>query len=191
VGANTRRIEAITSAAAVDHYRALEREWNDIAGSLEVRPERLPASVEKLTAQVADLQKKLKAAESGERRDLAGELLAGAVEIDGLAVVAAAPAVDTADELLALADELRAARPDSVLLLLADVDGRAAAVVTAGDAAVGRGLKAGDVLKAMLPAIGGKGGGKPVLARGGGPDVGGIPAALEAGLAAVRSLLDR
>ena len=60
-------------------------------------------------------------------------------------------------------------------------------MVAAGDAAVGRGVKAGDVMKAMLPAIGGKGGGKPTLARGGGPEVDGIPAALEAGAAAVRA----
>ena len=189
VGANTRRIEAITSAAAVDHFRGLEHEWDALAGALDVRPERVPAAVEKLVTQVADLQKKLKAAESGERRDLAGELLAGAVEVEGLAVVAASPEVDAADELLALADELRARRPDSVLLLVAAVEGRVAAVVAAADAAVGRGVKAGDVMKAMLPAIGGKGGGKPTLARGGGPDVAGIPEALEAGTAAVRSVL--
>ena len=46
--------------------------------------------------------------------------------------------------------------------------------MAASDAAVGRGVKAGDVMKAMLPAIGGKGGGKPTLARGGGSEVGGI-----------------
>ena len=189
VGANTRRIEAITSAAAIDHYRGLEEQWQGLAGGLDVRPDRLAATVERLAAQVDDLQKKLKQAESGERRDLAGELLGAGQEIGGLAVVAASPQVDAADELLTLADELRARRPDSVLVLAAEVDGRVAAVVTAGDAAVGRGIKAGDVMKAMLPAIGGKGGGKPTLARGGGPDAGGIPAALDAGLAAVRSVL--
>jgi alanyl-tRNA synthetase len=63
------------------------------------------------------------------------------------------------------------------------------AVVAAGDAAVGRGVKAGDIMKAMLPAIDGKGGGKPTLARGGGSAVDGIGAALEAGAAAVRDVL--
>ena len=62
-------------------------------------------------------------------------------------------------------------------------------MVAAGDAAVGRGVKAGDVIKAMLPAIGGKGGGKPTLARGGGSEVRGIGAALEAGVAAVKDVL--
>jgi len=189
VGANTRRIEAITSAAAIEHYRGLEHEWETLARDLKVRPDRVAASVARLTAEIAGLQAKLKEAESGERRDVAGELLAGALEIGGLAVVAASPQVDAADDLLTLADAVREKRPDSVVLLVADVDGRAAAVVAAGDAAVGRGLKAGEVIKAMLPAIAGKGGGKPALARGGGAEVAGIPAALEAGVTLVRDRL--
>jgi alanyl-tRNA synthetase len=73
---------------------------------------------------------------------------------------------------------------------MAAVDGRVAAVVTAADAAVGRGLHASRVLQAMMPAVDGKGGGKPTLARGGGPGTDGIGAALEAGLAAVREALE-
>ncbi|MEI6727452.1 MAG: hypothetical protein WCN81_14670 [Actinomycetes bacterium] len=46
-------------------------------------------------------------------------------------------------------------------------------------------------MRAMMPAVGGKGGGKPTLARGGGPEVDGIPAGLEAGLAKVREALGR
>jgi alanyl-tRNA synthetase len=189
VGANTRRIEAITSAAAVEHYRGLEHAWDALAGELKVRPDRLAATVGKLAERVRDLEQKLKAAESGERRDLAAELVAAAVERGGVAVVAGSPEVETADELLTLADEVRARRPDCVALLASEVDGRVAAVVAASDAAVGRGVRAGDVMKAMLPAIGGKGGGKPTLARGGGPGVGGIEAALQAGVAAVGDVL--
>ena len=189
VGANTRRIEALTSAAAIEHYRDLEHAWDGMAAALGVKPDRVPVAVGKLEAQVGELQKKLKAAESGERKDLAGELLGQALEVGDVTVVAASPQVDAAAELLALADELRERRPDAVLLLMAAVDGRVAAVVTAADAAVGRGLHAQDVLSAMMPAVEGKGGGKPTLARGGGPAVAGIPAGLEAGLARVRELL--
>jgi len=76
-----------------------------------------------------------------------------------------------------------------VLLLVAALDGRVAAVVAAADAAVGRGLHAQDVLRAMMPAVEGKGGGKPTLARGAGAKVDGIAAALDAGLARVRESL--
>jgi alanyl-tRNA synthetase len=190
VGANTRRIEAITSAAAIEHFRELERSWDLMAATLGVRSERVPVAVGKLADQVGELQKKLRAAESGERKDRAGELLEQALEVNGVTVVAASPQMDAADELLALADELRARRPDAVLLLMAEVDGRAAAVVAAADAAVGRGLHAQDVLRAMMPAVEGRGGGKPTLARGGGPAVSGIAAGLEAGVVRVRESLE-
>ncbi|NLE23560.1 MAG: alanine--tRNA ligase [Actinobacteria bacterium] len=189
VGANTRRIEAVTSAAAIEFYRDLEHEWDGLAERLKVRPDRLVAAVEKLSSQIRDLEKKLKAAESGERRDLAAELVAAAVDVSGVAIVAGSPKVEAADELLGLADEIRARRPEAIALLVSEVDGRVAAVVAASDAAVGRGVKAGDVMKAMLPAIDGKGGGKPQLARGGGTAVDGIAAALEAGSACVRDVL--
>jgi alanyl-tRNA synthetase len=189
VGANTRRIEAITSAAAIDHLRGLERAWDDVAAALGVKPDRVPAAVGKLEAQVSELQMRLKAAESGERHDLVAEMLAQALEVGGMTIVAASPQVDAADQLLTIADELRERSPDAVLLLMTVVDDRVAAVVAAADAAVGRGLHAQDVLRAMMPAVEGRGGGKPTLARGGGPLVGGVPAGLEAGLDRVRELL--
>ena len=189
VGANTRRIEAITSAAAIQHYRDLEASWAGVARELGVKDERVPAAVGRLAAQVEELQGKLKAAESGERRDLAGDLLGSAREVGGLRVVAASPQVDAADELLALADEVRARDPEAVLVLATEVGGRVAAVVAAPDVAVGRGVHASEVLKAMMPAVDGKGGGKPALARGGGARVDGIPDALEAAVVKLGELL--
>ncbi|HEY5388020.1 MAG TPA: DHHA1 domain-containing protein, partial [Thermoleophilia bacterium] len=189
VGANTRRLEAITSAKAIEHYRELEASWGDIAAALGVKPDRVPAAVRKMAARLADLEKTLKTVESGEVRGRLDELLARFEQVGGIPVLAAHHQVSSADELLVIADEMRARQPDAAVLLAADVGGRAALVVTLGDAAVGRGLHAQDVLRAMLPAVEGKGGGKPTLARGGGPEVAGIPAGLEAGLAVVRESL--
>ena len=191
VGANTRRIEAITSAAAIEHYRRMEHEWDDLAAQMGAKPDHLPTAVHKLSQEVAELQSRLAATVAGERRESAAALLEGAEDVGGVPVVAASPRVTSADELLSLADQARAESPDCVLLLMSVVDGRAAAVVAAADAAVGRGLHAQEVLRAMMPAVGGKGGGKPTLARGGGPAADGIPAGLEAGLAKVREALGR
>ena len=189
VGANTRRLEAITSATAIEHYRDLETSWGGVAAALGVKPDRVPAAVQKMAAHLAELQKTLKTVASGEVRGRLDELLARFEQIGGIPVLAAHHQVPSADDLLGLADEIRARRPDAAVLLAADVGGRAALVVALGDAAVGRGLHAQDVLRAMLPAVQGKGGGKPTLARGGGPEVTGIAAGLEAGLAVVRESL--
>jgi len=189
VGANTRRIEAITSAAAIEHYRALEHAWDAVAEALGVKADRVPAAVQKMAVQVAELERALKTVASGEVRDRLGDLLARLEQVGGIPVLAAHHQVPSADDLLVIVDEIRVSQPDAAVLLAADVGGRAALVVALGDAAVGRGLHAQDVLRAMLPAVAGKGGGKPTLARGGGPVVDGIPAGLEAGLARVRELL--
>jgi alanyl-tRNA synthetase len=107
----------------------------------------------------------------------------------GVMVVAGSPKVAAADELLALVDQVRERAPESLVVMASEVGGRAAVVVAAADAVVGRGVHAPDILRAMTPAIDGKGGGKPTLARGGGDGVEGIAAALEAGLAKAGELL--
>ncbi|MFA4966569.1 MAG: alanine--tRNA ligase, partial [Thermoleophilia bacterium] len=189
VGANTRRIEALTSAKAIDHYRDLEHAWMGLADELGVKPDRLAAAVRKLTGERQELERMAKSVQSGELRGHLDEVLAHGADIGGVAVVAAQPPAESADDLLAMADEVRARQPEAAVLLAADVGGRAALLVALSDAVVGRGLHAQDLLRAMAPAVEGKGGGKPTLARGAGPKVEGIAVALEAGLARVREVL--
>jgi len=189
VGANTRRIEAITSAAAIEYYRGLEDDVAALAVELKTDMERLPAAVRRQSELVGELERKLRGVESGEHRDRVASLLQAALVLPGATLVAAQPAVEAAEELLTLADEVREQSADAVVILAAEVDGRVALVVGVGDSPVGRGLHAQEILKAMLPAVNGKGGGKPTLARGGGGRAQGIGAALEAGVARARELL--
>ena len=189
VGANTRRLEAITSAAAIEHYRGLEAREAALAAELGVPADRLAGTVRRRLAEIDQLRQAAGAAASGERHGRVDELLAGALAVSGATLVAGQVDAQKPDELLALADEIRATRPDAAVILLAAIDGRVAVVVAASDALVGRGLRAGEVLPAMLPAVDGRGGGKPTLARGGGTNLGGMAAALQAGLVRARELL--
>ena len=189
VGANTRRIEAITSAKASEYYRELDDTVADMAAGLGVSVERVPAALRKQSARIGELEERLKSAASGEQRSELDALLEGARDMGGVTVVTGSPRVAAADELLALVDQVRAQAPEALVVLASNVDGRAAVVVAAADAVVGRGVHASDVLRAMTPAIDGKGGGKPSLARGGGDKVDGIAAALEAGLLRAGELL--
>ncbi|MGZ4198601.1 MAG: DHHA1 domain-containing protein, partial [Thermoleophilia bacterium] len=189
VGANTRRVEAITSAAAIEFYRGLEAREAALADELGVAPDRVAGAVRHRMAEIEELREAARAAETGERHGRVDQLLAAALEVGDAMLVAGEVDVQKPDELLALADEIRATRPDAAVALLASIDGRVAVVVAATDALVGRGLRANEVLSAMMPAIDGRGGGKPTLARGGGTNVGGMTAALEAGVARARELL--
>jgi len=189
VGANTRRLEAVTSARAIEYFRGLEGEMAALADELDVRPERLAATVRKLAGEREDLEVMLRSVQSGEVRGHLDEVLAQLVHVGEIAVVAARPPAASADELLAMADEVRAREPQVAVLLAAEVDGKAALLVSLSDAAVGRGLHAQELLRAMAPAVDGRGGGKATLARGAGAKVEGISEALEAGLAQVREVL--
>jgi alanyl-tRNA synthetase len=189
VGANTRRVEAITSAGAIEYYRGLEAREAALGDELGVAPDRVAGAVRRRLAEIEELRQAARAAESGERHGRVDKLLAAALAVGDATLVAGEVDVQKADELLALADEIRATRPDAAVALLASIDGRVAVVVAATDALVGRGLRANDVLSAMMPAIDGRGGGRPTLARGGGTNVGGMSAALEAGVARARELL--
>ncbi len=151
--------------------------------------DRVPEAVRRRLAETDELRQAARAAESGERHGRVEELLAAAHAVGRATLVAGQVDVQRPEELLALADEIRARRPDVAVALLAAVDGRVAVLVAATDALVGRGLRANDVLAVMMPAIEGRGGGKPTLARGGGTNVAGMAAALEAGVARTRELL--
>ena len=152
-------------------------------------PDRVADAVHRRLEELGELRDAVRAAQSGERHTRVDELVAAALDVAGATLVAGAVEVGKPDDLLALADEVRAALPDAAVACWPTSTGRVAVVVTSPDALVGRGLRAGDALAAMMPAVGGRGGGKPTLARGGGTDASGMGAALEAGIAKVRELL--
>jgi alanyl-tRNA synthetase len=189
VGANTRRIEAITSAKAIEHYRSLEETLMGLAADFKTDAQRVALAVRRQSDQLRDAEQRVKALETGEQRGALEDILAASQAIGGIPFVAAGPPIEHADDLLALADQIRERQPDSVVVLASEVDGKVAVVVAVGESTVGRGIRAGDILKAMMPALDGKGGGKPTLARGGGTNVAGIDQAMDAAIAKVKEAL--
>ncbi len=179
VGANLRRIEAITSKAAIDQLRERDRLLEALAQDLRTEPAKLPEAVAALRQELEQLQE---AEEQRKRERLAGagrELAASAEDCDGVKALALAVEVSEPDELLELADRLREEMGPSALLLAADTGGKVALLATATDEAVERGARAGDLIREVAPLVGGKGGGRPTMARGGGPDPSAIPTAID------------
>jgi alanyl-tRNA synthetase len=111
----------------------------------------------------------------------AAGLAAGAVDTGGIALVAAeAPPGTSPDDLRRLALDVRSRLADrpAVVAAAARGEGRGLLVVVTTDGARGRGLRAGDLVRAAAAKLGGRGGGKPDIAQGGGGDADGVPAAL-------------
>ncbi len=190
VGQGVRRIEAISSGVATELLRTRERAADQASRALKVDPADLPQAVRDLQAKVRELEKQVKASGGGSAGDAQVEQLAANAVTHGAVKVVVADVGEIApDALLELADRLRGTLGASIVMLISASGGKVNLVCAATPEAVAAGADAGAVLKAAAPLVGGGGGGKPNLARAGGKDAAGIPAALEAASAVLAAQL--
>jgi alanyl-tRNA synthetase len=188
--ANVRRIEALTGPVAVALMREHNRALDEAAHSLRVTPSGVPAAVARMRGRVKELEQALADGVGAAAIDEEA-LAAGASQIAGAAVVAAAVEGIGGQSLLDLADRLKAKLGDAAVLLGTASEGKVDLVAAVAPALVARCVKAGEVVKVAAAIVGGGGGGRDTAARAGGRDVEKLPQALEAGRAAVAAALAR
>jgi alanyl-tRNA synthetase len=185
IGSGQRRIEALTGAGA-DRYL---RERTD---RLERVAERVGAiSVDAVEDRVAALQDELRStkqrlkAGGGSGLPKASELAAAAEDLgDGRQAIIRSLTDASLDDLKRLAREARGHLGSGVIALAIDAD-EPQLFITVSDDLVARGVSAGDLVRAAMPLLGGKGGGRPEMAQGKGSRRDGLADAL----AAIRSAL--
>jgi alanyl-tRNA synthetase len=189
IGSGVRRVEALVG---LDAFRFLAREHvlvSQLAEQFKARPEELPERIGTVVERLRDAERELEKVRAEAVLASAGALADGAEDVDGIALVAAeASGGVTGNDLRALASDVRGrlgARP-GVVALFSAADDRVSFVVATTAAARERGLAAGALIPAFAPAVGGRGGGKPDLAQGGGGNPAGVPAAVRALREAVR-----
>jgi alanyl-tRNA synthetase len=190
IAAGVRRIEALTGEAALEWIGRQRSIIDRLSERLKVDADGLGERVEKLLAANRELDKKLKRAATQKAVTRLDELLDGAREVDGVPVVA--HRVETGDRaaLLKMADALREKLTGGAGLLGMLADNRIQLVAVVGDRAQKEhGLKAGDIVRRAAAVAGGKGGGKPHLAQGGGGDPDKLDQVLEAAAEIVKTLL--
>jgi alanyl-tRNA synthetase len=181
--ANVRRIEAITSEAAISELRRYDRILGEAARVLRTSP-----------ASVADVaaEREAKRRELEKRSQQAAPVDASfeAVELDGVKAAFEIKRVDNPKALPDLADRIKNQLGDpAVVVLGAPGDGRATLIVAATAGAVERGVKAGAVVKVAAQAVGGGGGGRDTMAQAGGREPDKLPDALAAARAAIERAL--
>ncbi len=189
IGAGVRRVEALVG---VDAYQFLAREHALVAqlsDTVKARPEELPERINGILARLKEAEKELADLRAGQVLAAAGELAAGATDLAGVAWVGARlPEETKAEDLRKLALDVRerisGGRP-AVVAAIAVAGGRPALVIATNEAARGRGLKAGALVRIAAGVLGGGGGGKDDVAQGGGTDPSRIDDALAAVAAAV------
>ena len=180
VAAGVRRIEAVTSFGALEYLNNLESELKATAALLRAPlfsvAERTAANLK--AAKEAAQKAKAATGVSGGALDA---LVAGAQTAKGgYPVIISQVEVSDGGAMRQAWDELRAkmAQPGAVVLL-GQSDGKVILLAAGTDEAVAAGFNAGQVIKAIAPAVKGGGGGKPTMAQAGGKDVAGIPEALK------------
>jgi alanyl-tRNA synthetase len=181
---NVRRIEAVTGAAGIDAFRERSEELAEIAALLRAPEHEVVAAVRKLTDRVRELERRPRPTDS---RAVADELAGKAGEISGVRVLAEIVEAADAKELLELSDRVRQSLGDSAVVLGTAVDGRAHLVANVAPAAVERGVRAGEVVRAAAEIVGGGGGGRDTMAQAGGRD----PGKLAEAIATARLAIER
>lgn len=188
VGANLRRIEAVTSFEALNYLDAFEAQVKDLSRVLRVPAADVVSRVEALLAQVKELQAKEKAAASASAAgDLPADLGEFTVDAGYPVLVFRKDGLD-AGGMRNFWDIVRSRiGEDGACVLASDNGGTPILLAAGGDNAVAAGFNAGAVIKQIAREIKGGGGGKPSMAQAGGKDVSGLDAAL----AAARELLTK
>jgi alanyl-tRNA synthetase len=165
VASGIRRIEAVTGKEAIKAFRSEENELRQISELLKTS-ENPSEKVRKLVAEVKELEKTVEKFKGRSASESSSKLISEARELKGIKVISRR--IDGLDskDLRELADKVRDGLGSGILLLASVKDDQAAMVSMVTKDLTNR-YKAGDLLKQVAAAAGGRGGGKPDLAQGG------------------------
>ncbi len=182
VGANLRRIEAVTSFEALAYVNKVEAELKEAAGVLRVPMFDVSERAAANQAQLKELSAKMKRGAKAVSDDKVTSLVDKAqMSKGGYPVIIERTDIRDGGAMRNAWDVLRARLPKPGAVVLAgEKDGSPLLLAAGSDEAVAAGFDAGAIIKAISASIKGGGGGKPQMAQAGGKDASGIDAALAA-----------
>ena len=171
VASGVRRIEAYTGKEVLRQTEQMSRLLLDIAHELKTTPKELMQRAHAMVGEVKELKQRLDAMKD---KLFSGEIdrcLFAAREVGGLKVLTVMRNDIAPNDLRKMGDQIRDREPDAVAVLASTQGEKITLLAVCGKNAVGRGIKAGQLIKEVSAACGGSGGGKPDSAMGGGRDL--------------------
>ena len=178
VSAGVRRIEAVTGQGALDYVADEERRLAEAADLLGGNAGEVVDKIRALTDRQKKLERELETLKARAASSATSDLGGAAIDVGGIRVLASRLEGFDARALRDAMDRLKQQLGDAVIVLAGTADGKAALVAGVNGAATGR-VKAGELLSHVAGQIGGKGGGRPDLAQGGGEDGPALATALQ------------
>jgi alanyl-tRNA synthetase len=188
ISAGVRRIEAVTGEAAVRQYQELTGAVHRIANALRVSEPELVAQVERILEEKRQQERQIEHLKTKIAQSLARDLEAKAKEKNGVRYLVAQVESLDRQQMRSLGDTLRNKWKSAVVVLASAEDG-AVAIVAAVTQDLTKKIQAGNLVKSVALAVGGKGGGRPDMAEGGGKDPSALPHALDIVTAEIESKL--
>ncbi len=177
VASGIRRVEAITGEAALAHVAAMSQGMQSVCSALNATPKTASGKIEALRAELRDLEKESLRLRQRLAASAGDDLTRDVVEVEGIKVLSAQVEGATASTLRNTLDQCKNKLGTGVILLAAVEDGKISLVAGVTSDTTSR-VKAGDVIKYFAGELGGKGGGRPDMAQGGGTDVAALPKVL-------------
>ena len=171
VASGVRRVEAITGKAYLREMETVNRRMYAAAEVLHAKPADLIAKAKGFTAELKEARQSVERMKEKILHSDVDRFLYASKNIGGIKVITTTRTDLEAGDLRKLGDFLRDKDPDTVAVLATATESKVTFVAVCGKNAVARGIRAGDLVRAVSAVTGGKGGGKPDSAMGGGSEV--------------------
>ncbi|MEW6585040.1 MAG: alanine--tRNA ligase [Nitrospirota bacterium] len=185
VASGIRRIEALTGKNAFGHFRSMAVHLDEIKNLL--KSDKPVEKIERLLQETKSMEKEIQKLKTGSSRDAVSEALNSAAEIDGVKVVSVRQDGLDANELRLFADNVRDRVKSGIIVASSVMDGQAA-IVCMVTKDLTKKYHAGEIVKNISLAAGGRGGGKPEMAQGGTKDTEKLDAALQSVVEIIKGL---
>jgi alanyl-tRNA synthetase len=188
IAAGVRRIEAVTADAAIARFQADEQIIDQLGQRLKVSSGDIPAQVDKLQEQVRRYEREIEQLKLKIAQSEAASAADNARQIGDIKALATQVSNLDANGLRQLADNLAGKLKSGVVVLGQAVEGKASLIVRVTDDLTKR-LNAGQIVRELSALIGGKGGGRPDMATGGGTQPENLQTALQASYQLIEGML--
>ena len=189
VSAGIRRIEAVTGQKAYDTASEMEATLANITSTLKCASADVIERVQRLLDQSKSLQKENDQLKQKVLLAEADDMLNKAVDHNDVKILASLVEVGDVESLKNLAHNLRGKLGSGVVVLGAEINGKAMLVVGVSDDLVAKGIKSGAMINPIARIVGGGGGGHPKLAQAGGKNPAKLGEAINAALGIVKETL--
>lgn len=185
IASGVRRIEAVTGSGALDWIQQTEKQIRSAAGALRAAPDELNDKLTQMLERNKSLEKELATLNSKMAAQAGGDLASEATDVAGIKLLTAKLDGSQSKTLRETLDKLKQ-KLGSAVILLAAVNGDKIAMIAGVTDDLTSQIKAGDLLNHVASQVGGKGGGRPDMAQGGGSQ----PENLDAALASVTTWVE-